>query len=99
MSSDRIAISPAARARIPSDAVASPQGTQCLAQWDLLLLLRGAPDAACGDAAIDDQLGSGDIARGIRGEEQDAVGDLLGLAGTPERRADLRQFVGAHRLI
>src|SRR5438874_485432 len=46
-----------------------------------------ARDRAAGDAAIDDELGAGDVARCVRGEEQDAVGDVLRLADPAERRA------------
>src|SRR5437764_6016928 len=34
-----------------------------------------ARDRAAGNAAIDDELGAGDVIRRVRGEEQDAVGD------------------------
>src|SRR5437763_5418654 len=46
-----------------------------------------AGDRAAGNAAIDDELGAGDVIRGVGGEEQDAVGDVLRLADAAERRA------------
>src|SRR5437660_2521905 len=46
-----------------------------------------AGDRAAGDAAVDDQLGAGDVIRGVGGEKQHAVGDVLRLADPAERRA------------
>src|SRR5438270_3295654 len=58
-----------------------------------------AGDRAAGDAAIDDELGAGDIARCVRGEKQDAVGDVLRLANAAERRAGAADFLNIDRRV
>src|SRR4051794_1801100 len=54
-------------------------------------------DCAAGDAAIDDELGAGDVARRVGGEEQNAVGDVLRLADPAERRAGAADFLDVDR--
>src|SRR5437763_5895372 len=56
-------------------------------------------DRAAGNAAIDDELGAGDVARRIGGEEQDTVGDVLRLANAAERRAGAADFLDIDRRV
>src|SRR5580704_892920 len=58
-----------------------------------------AGDRAAGDAAVDHQLGAGDVIRGVRGEEQDAVGDVLRPTNPAERRADPAHFLDVDRRV
>src|SRR6266567_3992746 len=61
---------------------------------------RPAPrDLAAGDAAVDDQLGAGDVARCVGGEKKDAVGDVLRLADPPQRCAAPPVFVDVDRRV
>src|SRR5207302_8952709 len=50
-------------------------------------------DRAAGNAAVDDELGAGDVIRGVGGEKQDTVGDVLRLANAAERRAGAADFL------
>src|SRR6266851_5651683 len=59
----------------------------------------GAGDLAAGDPAVNDQLGAGDVARRVGGEEEDAVGDVLRLADPPERRAAAPVFLDVDRRV
>src|SRR5437764_1301965 len=56
-----------------------------------------ARDRTAGNAAIDDELGAGDVIRGVGGEEQDAVGDVLRLADAAERRARASDLLDVDR--
>src|SRR5438874_2782167 len=56
-----------------------------------------ARDRAAGDAAIDDELGAGDVIRGVGSEKQDAVGDVLRLANAAERRTGAADFLDIDR--
>ena len=49
-------------------------------------------------AAVDHQLGAGDVARLITGQEQTAVGDFDGLAAALHRRGSDDSFVECGRL-
>src|SRR5947207_6567776 len=56
-----------------------------------------AGDRAAGNAAVDDELGAGDVARRIGGEEQDTVCNVLRLANAAERRAGAADFLDIDR--
>src|ERR1051326_8132908 len=56
-----------------------------------------ARDRAAGDAAIDDELGAGDVIRRVGGEEQDAVRDVLRLPDAAERRAGAADLLAVDR--
>src|SRR5256885_12455476 len=58
-----------------------------------------AGDRAAGNAAIDDELGAGDVIRGVGSEKQDAVGDVLRLANPAERRAGAADFLDIDRRV
>src|SRR5690349_16509671 len=56
-------------------------------------------DAAGKHAAVDDEFGSGYVARGVGGEIQHALRDFGRLAGAAERRHHFRPLVGVDRRI
>src|SRR5258708_6530308 len=51
------------------------------------------------DAAVDHELRTGHVARGVGGEEQDAVGDVLRLSGDAQRYGQARPLVRVDRRI